>query len=306
MSTTPFLVRKAAVLGAGVMGAQIAAHLANADVPVVLFDLPAKEGDPNGIVNKALDGLKKLEPSPLATKDRVDYIDAANYERNLAQLGGCDLVIEAIAERMDWKHDLYAKIAPHLAPHAIVASNTSGLSINALADALPAELRSRFCGIHFFNPPRYMHLVELIAQKDTDPALLDALETFVVTTLGKGVIRAKDTPNFVANRVGIFSVLATMAQTEAFGLGYDVVDALTGPAIGRAKSATYRTCDVVGLDTMAHVVKTMHDTLPNDPWHLLFRTPPVLAALVAKGALGQKARAGFFRKAGKEIQVLDP
>ena len=306
MSTSPFLVRKAAVLGAGVMGAQIAAHLANADVPVVLFDLPAKEGDPNGIVNKALDGLKKLEPSPLATKDRVDHIDAANYERNLAQLGGCDLVIEAIAERMDWKHDLYAKIAPHLAPHAIVASNTSGLSINALADALPAELRSRFCGIHFFNPPRYMHLVELIAQKDTDPALLDALETFVVTTLGKGVIRAKDTPNFVANRVGIFSVLATMAHTEAFGLGYDVVDALTGPAIGRAKSATYRTCDVVGLDTMAHVVKTMHDTLPNDPWHLLFRTPPVLAALVAKGALGQKARAGFFRKAGKEIQVLDP
>jgi 3-hydroxyacyl-CoA dehydrogenase len=305
MSTTPFLVRKAAVLGAGVMGAQIAAHLANANVPVVLFDLPAKEGDPNGIVNKALDGLKKLEPSPLATKDRVDYIDAANYDTGLAQLAACDLVIEAIAERMDWKQDLYAKIAAHLAPHAIVASNTSGLSINAMAEALPPTLRTRFCGIHFFNPPRYMHLVELIAQQATDPALLDALEAFCVTTLGKGVVRAKDTPNFVANRVGVFSMLATMVHTEAFGLGFDVVDALTGPAIGRAKSATYRTADVVGLDTLAHVIKTMHDTLPDDPWHLLFRTPPALAALVAKGALGQKTRAGFFRKAGKEIQVLD-
>jgi len=306
MPASPFLVRKVAVLGAGVMGAQIAAHLANANVPVVLFDLAAKEGDPNGIVNKALAGLAKLEPSPLATADRVAYIDAANYDRDLAALAGCDLVIEAIAERMDWKRDLYSKVAPHLAPHAIVASNTSGLSINALADALPAAVRPRFCGIHFFNPPRYMHLVELIAQKHTDPALLDALETFVVTTLGKGVVRAKDTPNFVANRVGIFSVLATMAHTETYKLSFDVVDALTGPAIGRAKSATYRTCDVVGLDTMAHVVKTMQDTLPDDPWHLLYRTPPVLAALVAKGALGQKTKAGFFRKVGKDIEVLDP
>ena len=306
MSPSPLLIRKVAVLGAGVMGAQIAAHLANADVPVVLFDLPAKEGDPNGIVRKALDGLAKLEPSPLATKDRVAYVDAANYDTGLAQLAGCDLVIEAIAERMDWKHDLYAKIGPHLAPHAIIASNTSGLSINALADALPAAMRPRFCGIHFFNPPRYMHLVELIAARETDAALLDALESFCVTTLGKGVIRAKDTPNFVANRVGVFSILATMAHTEAFGLGFDVVDSLTGPAIGRAKSATYRTADVVGLDTLGHVIKTMQDTLPHDPWHLLFRAPPVLAALVAKGALGQKSRAGFFRKAGKEIQVLDP
>jgi 3-hydroxyacyl-CoA dehydrogenase len=175
-----------------------------------------------------------------------------------------------------------------------------------LAEALPATVRSRFCGIHFFNPPRYMHLVELIAQSDTDPGLLDALESFVVTTLGKGVVRAKDTPNFVANRVGIFSVLATMAHAETYGLGFDVVDALTGPGIGRAKSATYRTCDVVGLDTMAHVIKTMHDTLPDDPWHRLFRTPPVLAGLIAQGALGQKTRAGFFRKKGRDIEVLDP
>ena len=306
MSTPPFLVRKAAVLGAGVMGAQIAAHLVNAGVPVVLFDLAAKEGDPDGIVKKAVSGLAKLEPSPLATADRAAYIDIANYDRDLAQLAACDLVIEAIAERMDWKRELYAKIGPHLAPRAIFASNTSGLSINALAEALPAAVRPRFCGIHFFNPPRYMHLVELIAQNSTDAALMDQLETFVVTTLGKGVVRAKDTPNFVANRVGIFSVLATMAHTEKYGLGFDVVDALTGPAIGRAKSATYRTADVVGLDTMAHVIKTMHDTLPDDPWHPLFNAPPVLAGLIAQGALGQKTRAGFFRKVGKDIEVLDP
>ena len=300
------LVRKAAVLGAGVMGAQIAAHLANAGVPVVLFDLAAKEGDPNSVVARALAGLAKLEPAPFAAKDRVGAITAANYDRDLESLGACDLVIEAIAERMDWKRDLYARIAPHVASHAIVASNTSGLSIEALAQVLPGTLRPRFCGIHFFNPPRYMHLVELIAQTGTAPALMDALETFVTTTLGKGVVRARDTPNFIANRVGIFSILATMHHTQAFGLGFDVVDALTGPAIGRAKSATYRTADVVGLDTMAHVIATMRDTLPEDPWHALFSPPPVLSALVAKGALGQKAKAGFFRKIGKEIQVLDP
>jgi len=306
MSVIVFPIRKVAVLGAGVMGAQIAAHLVNARVPVVLFDLAAKEGDPNGIVAKALAGLARLEPAPLARAGGLAQIDAANYDRDLARLADCDLVIEAIAERMDWKRELYAKIAPRVAPHAIVASNTSGLSINALAEALPAALRPRFCGIHFFNPPRYMHLVELIAQKTTDPALLDALETFVTTTLGKGVVRAKDTPNFVANRVGIFSVLATMAHTETYKLGFDVVDALTGPAIGRAKSATYRTADVVGLDTMAHVIKTMEDTLPDDPWHPLFRAPPVLAGLIAQGALGQKTRAGYFRKLGKDIEVLDP
>src|SRR2546430_2839220 len=183
MNSQKLLVRKVAVLGAGVMGAQIAAHLANASVPVVLFDLAAKEGSRNGIVNKAIEGLRKLEPSPLATKDRADYIDAANYDQHLARLSECDLVIEAISERMDWKQALYEKVAPHLAPHAILASNTSGLSINTLAQSCPAGMRGRFCGIHFFNPPRYMHLVELIAQDATDHDVLDALEGFLVTTL---------------------------------------------------------------------------------------------------------------------------
>jgi 3-hydroxyacyl-CoA dehydrogenase len=306
MSTLPFNVRKAAVLGAGVMGAQIAAHFTNAGIPVILFDLPAKEGDPSGLAARAIAGLAKLEPAPFAAKDRAASIAAANYGSDLARLAECDLVIEAIAERLDWKRDLYEKITPHLAPGAVLVSNTSGLSLAALSAAVPEALRTRFCGMHFFNPPRYMYLVELIAGPETDAALLDALETFLTSTLGKGVIRAKDTPNFIANRIGIFSVLATMKHAQTFGLSFDVVDALTGPVIGRAKSATYRTADVVGLDTMAHVVKTMWDTLPDDPWHPLFATPPVLAGLVAQGALGAKTKAGFFRKVGKNIEVLDP
>ena len=300
-----FIVRKAAVLGAGVMGAQIAAHLANAEVPVVLFDLPAKDGDANGIVNRAIEALRKLEPSPLASKDRVNYIDAANYSQHLDQLRGCDLIIEAIAEKSEWKDDLYRQIAPFVSADAIIASNTSGLSINGLSEALPEALRSRFCGIHFFNPPRYMHLVELIATRRTDPALLDNLESWLVSRLGKGIVRALDTPNFVANRVGVFSMLAVMHHTQRLGLGFDVVDALTGPIIGRPKSATYRTADVVGLDTLAHVIKTMQDTLPDDPWHAYYAVPGWLAALIGKGALGQKTRCGIFRKDGRAIKVLD-
>jgi len=301
-----FVVRKVAVLGAGVMGAQIAAHLVNVKVPVVLFDLAAKEGPKNGIVLKALDGLKKLKPSPIGVADDLSLIQAANYDEHLEQLKGCDLVIEAIAERMDWKLDLYERIAPFVAPHAIVASNTSGLSITQLSQALPAEIKPRFCGIHFFNPPRYMSLVELIPTPTTRPEILDQLETFVTTSLGKGVVRAKDTPNFIANRVGIAGMLATMVEAEKFGLAYDVVDDLTGKKMGRASSGTFRTADVVGLDTMAHVVKTMQDNLQADPFYPHFATPTVLAGLIDKGALGQKTGAGFYKKVGKDILRLDP
>jgi 3-hydroxyacyl-CoA dehydrogenase len=303
-----FVVRKVAVLGAGVMGAQIAAQCVNARVPVVLFDLPAKEGPKNGIVLKAIENLKKLNPAPLGVKDDAQFIQAANYEEHLELLKGCDVIIEAIAERMDWKHDLYKKVAPFVRDNAIFASNTSGLPIAKLAEALDAGLKARFCGVHFFNPPRYMHLVELIPTPATKPAILDDLETFLTSTLGKGVVRANDTPNFVANRVGIFGMLATIKEAEKYGLSYDVVDDLTGSKLGRAKSATFRTADVVGLDTMAHVIKTMQDTLPAsiDPFAANFATPAVLKALVEKGALGQKAGAGFYRKDGKAIKVLDP
>ena len=301
-----FPVRKVAVLGAGVMGAQIAAHLVNVKVPVILFDLAAKEGPKSGIVLKALDGLKKLKPSPIGVTSDIALIQPANYDEHLDLLKGCDLVIEAIAERMDWKLDLYRKIAAHLAPHAIVASNTSGLSITQLSEALPAQIKPRFCGIHFFNPPRYMALVELIPTPTTRPEILDELETFVTTALGKSVVRAKDTPNFIANRVGIAGMLATMIEAEKFGLSYDVVDDLTGKKMGRASSGTFRTADVVGLDTMAHVVKTMQDNLQADPFYPHFATPKVLAGLIEKGALGQKTGAGFFKKVGKDILRLDP
>ncbi|KLD64800.1 3-hydroxyacyl-CoA dehydrogenase/enoyl-CoA hydratase family protein [Dyella japonica] len=298
-------IRKAAVLGAGVMGAQIAAHLSNAGVETVLFDLPAKEGPKSGIALKAIANLQKLSPAPLADKNVAATLIPANYDEHLDHLKDVDLVIEAIAERMDWKLDLYKKIATHLSPTAVIASNTSGLSINQLAEALPEEMRHRFSGVHFFNPPRYMHLVELIPTKLTNKNVLEGLEAFLTTALGKGVVYAKDTPNFIGNRIGVFSMLATMHHTQQFGLGFDTVDALTGPAVGRPKSATYRTADVVGLDTMAHVIKTMADTLADDPWHEYFKAPVWLSALIEKGALGQKTGAGFYRKAGKDIVVLD-
>ncbi|MES2946649.1 MAG: 3-hydroxyacyl-CoA dehydrogenase/enoyl-CoA hydratase family protein [Pseudomonadota bacterium] len=305
-----FQVKKVAVLGAGVMGAQIAAHLVNVKVPVVLFDLPAKEGPKNGIVMRAIDGLKKLKPAPLGVPEDAALIGLANYEEHMEQLLECDLIIEAIAERMDWKTDLYHKIAPFIAEGAIVASNTSGLSITKLSEALPESIKPRFCGIHFFNPPRYMTLVELINTPTTEPRVLDDLEAFVTSALGKGVIRAHDTPNFIANRVGIASMLATIKEAEIFGLSYDVVDDLTGKKLGRASSGTFRTADVVGLDTMAHVIKTLQDNLGEgktpDPFESMYGTPPVLAKLLESKSLGQKTGAGFYKKVGRDILRLDP
>jgi len=305
-----FQVKKVAVLGAGVMGAQIAAHLVNVKVPVVLFDLPAKEGPKNGIVIKAVEGLKKLKPAPLGVPEDAALIQQANYEEHMDVLKECDLVIEAIAERMDWKTDLYHKIAPFIAEGAIVASNTSGLSITKLSEALPESIKPRFCGIHFFNPPRYMTLVELINTPTTEAKVLDDLEAFVTSALGKGVIRAHDTPNFIANRVGIASMLATIKEAEAFKLTYDVVDDLTGKKLGRASSGTFRTADVVGLDTMAHVIKTLQDNLGpgkvEDPFSDIYGTPPVLARLIESKSLGQKTGAGFYKKQGRDILRLDP
>ena len=304
---TRFNVKKVAVLGAGVMGAQIAAHLVNVQVPVVLFDLPAKEGEKNAIVTRAIANLKKLKPSPLGVAEDAELIQAANYEEHLKLLKECDLVIEAIAERMDWKLDLYTKIAPFVAKHAIVASNTSGLSITKLSEVLPDALKPRFCGIHFFNPPRYMPLVELIATPSTQPLVLDQLEAFVTSGLGKGVVRAKDTPNFIANRIGIAGMLSTMKEAEHFGLNYNVVDDLTGKKLGRASSGTFRTADVVGIDTMAHVIKTLQDTLSldTDPFYGSFGTPPVVHKLIELGHLGQKTKAGFYKKAGRDILRFD-
>jgi 3-hydroxyacyl-CoA dehydrogenase len=299
-------VRRAAVLGAGVMGSQIAGHLTAAGIPVDLYDLPSDEGGRNRLAEKGRQGLLKLKPAPLGSKDLVEFIRPLNFADDLDQLADCDFIIEAVAERMDIKRDLYGRIAPHIREDAIFASNTSGLSITELAGELPEHLRDRFCGVHFFNPPRYMHLVELIPHAGTDDGVLDLLEDFLTRNLGKGVVRARDTANFIANRVGMFTMLSTMHHAERLGLGFDTVDALTGPAIGRPKSATFRLADVVGLDTMANVINTMQSQLDDDPWHAWFRQPDWLQKLTEAGALGQKTGVGVFRKEGKTIRVLDP
>ncbi len=299
------MIQKIAVLGAGVMGAQIAAHCVNAGFSTLLFDLPAQIGDPNSIVKKALLNLKKLKPSPLGTLSVADQIIAANYEHDLAKLNGCDLIIEAVAERLDIKESLYAKIAPFVRSDAYLVTNTSGLSITALSQVLPEALRTHFCGLHFFNPPRYMVLAELIPHASTSPVMLDKLETFLTTQLGKGVIRAKDTPNFIANRIGVFSLLSMMHRAAEFNIPFEVVDALTGLDFGRAKSALFRTIDVVGIDVLAHVIDTMTVQLTQDPWHDFYQVPAFLKTLLAAGALGQKSGAGIYKKIGKELWVWD-
>lgn len=299
-------IHKVAILGAGVMGAQIAAHCANAGIPVLLYDLAAKEGNPNGIVNKALAGLKKLKPAPLGTKQALQLIEPVNYEQHLDRLSEAGLVIEAVAERMDIKKAVYDNVEDHVAKDALFTTNTSGLSITELATVLPDSLQHKFCGVHFFNPPRYMHLVELIPTKDTEPAVLDRLESFLVSTLGKGVVIAKDTPNFIANRIGVFSIISTMYHGQRLGIRFETIDALTGVLIGRPKSATFRTADVVGLDTLAHTITTMEKGLPDDPWHAYYQQPDWMAELIEKDQLGQKSGRGVYWKKGKNILVLDP
>jgi 3-hydroxyacyl-CoA dehydrogenase len=285
------------------MGAQIAAHFANAGVPVILFDLKTKEGHPSAIASKGLAALAKMKPQPLAAQELSQYIQVANYDDNAHLLANCELIIEAIAERLDWKQSLYHQIAPHIAPTTIFATNTSGLSLAKLASVLPAQLRQQFCGVHFFNPPRYMPLVELIAAPATDAAILDQLESFLVSRLGKGVVRAKDTPNFVANRIGVFSILAIMHYQQQFALPFEVVDELTGKRVGRAKSATYRTADVVGLDTLCQVIKTMQENC-HDSFESAYSIPQWLTQLIANGQLGQKTKGGIYRKTAQGIEVI--
>ncbi|MCF6767952.1 3-hydroxyacyl-CoA dehydrogenase/enoyl-CoA hydratase family protein [Thiotrichales bacterium 19S11-10] len=299
-------IKKVAILGAGVMGAQIAALFANASIEVILYDL-AKEGakDKNEIINQALKALKKINPAPLGSTKAINYIKPANYDENLVWLSECDLVIEAIAEKLEWKEALYQKISTHIREGALFASNTSGLSINTLADNMPERLRSGFCGIHFFNPPRYLPLVELIPHKVTDPKILDQLETFLTTKLGKNVIRAKDTPNFIANRLGAFALACAMYYTEKYDIGFEVIDELTGKPLGRPKSATFRTADLVGLDTLNHVTNNMTLFAKEDPWLSFYQTPKWFENLIKNNKLGAKTKGGIYEKRGKEIWVYD-
>lgn len=298
-------IRRVAVLGAGVMGAQIAAHLASAGIAVLLYDLPG-EKSPNQLVEQALKKLTKLKPDPLASSEVLAGIGARNFQSDLGEMAQCDLIIEAVSEQLEIKLSLYEKIVPNLSPNTIFATNTSGIPIGQLAEALPVSVRPRFCGVHFFNPPRYMHLLELIPHSQTDPQMLDKLEGFLTTVVGKGVIRAKDSPNFIGNRIGVFAILAVMYHAERLGLTFDVVDRLTGPGIGRPKSATFRTADVVGLDTLAHVVNGLSATLPNDPWHEYFKLPDWIHGLIERGSTGQKSgQGGIYRKTPEGIEVWD-
>ncbi len=288
-------VKKVAVLGAGVMGAQIAAHFSNAGFETLLFDLPQEGDEPNLLANKAIKHLQRLKPLPVAFTGMDDLIPA-NYRDDAAQLEDCDLIIEAISEKLEHKQALFALLEKHLSNDCIVATNTSGLSINTLAALLPERLQGNFCGVHFFNPPRVMKLVELIPGDATTPDLVDQLEALLTSKLGKRVIRAKDTPNFIANRVGVFALLNALHLASKYDIPWDVVDSLTGTAIGRSSSATCRTIDIVGLDTFSLVVKTMADSLPDDPWCSQYQLPEVVSQLISSNALGYKTNGGFYKK----------
>ena len=298
-------IRKAAVLGAGTMGAQVAAHLAGCGLDVVLLDMASPGPDRSAIARKGLEVLRKLKPSPLHRAEDLAFIRPGNFDDDLGLLAGAEWVFEAVVEDAEIKRKLYARVAPALSATALLTTNTSGLGIAGLAEALPAALRPRFFGTHFFNPPRYLHLLETIAGPQTDPALIGGLEAFAEAVLGKGVVRAKDTPNFIANRIGSYGFGVVLQAMMDLDLGIDDVDALTGPAIGRAKSATFRTADIAGVDICVKVAEHLYQAVPHDPEREAFRVPAFMKTMVERGWLGEKSGRGFYQKDGKQIRVLD-
>jgi len=298
-------IKKIAVLGTGVMGSQIAAHFANAGFEVILFGIVSDEKNQNFEADNAVKNLLKAKPAPFASKSFVNRIKKANYDEHLDLIDDCDFIIEAISENIAWKLDLYQKIVPHLKQTCILASNTSAIPLQNLAADLPDWLKPRFLGVHFFNPPRYMYLLELIAHQDTDSKVVDFLEGFFVTKLGKGVIKPKDSPGFIGNRIGVFAIASLHHHAKHFKLPPDLVDELTGSLIGRPKTATYRTMDLVGLDTYAMVVKELAGTLTDDPWKAFFYVPDWIEKLIENGAIGTKTKKGIYEKRGADIWVFD-
>ena len=311
-------VKKAAVLGAGTMGAQIAAHLANASVPTLLLDIVPKDDaegraqapDRNAIARAGFEAAKKAKPNAFFTGDRASLISIGNFEDDLPKLKDCDLIIEAVVENLDIKRALYERLEQHRQPGAIVASNTSGIPLKLLADGRSEYFRAHFLGMHFFNPPRYMHLVELIRTEWTKGEVTCSMAGFLDERLGKGVVVAKDRPNFIANRIGTYGALVTMRAMLDDGYSIEEVDRITGPAAGRPKTATFRTFDLVGLDVFAHVVKNLHENLPDDPERAIFVMPEFVTKMIERGLLGNKTKAGFYqRKKGdgdkREIWTLD-
>ena len=286
------------------MGSQIAAHCANAGLDTLLFGISSDVSDHDS-AGYAINRLRKLKPPPLATADSCDYLTASDYQQ-LHLLSDCDLVIEAISEDLSLKQELYKKITPHLKKDCILASNTSGIRIEKLADALDSDLQARFCGMHFFNPPRYMELLELIPSSRTDSSVISELEMFATARLGKHIVVAKDSAGFIANRLGLFALMSTLHHAEQMDLGFDLVDELTGRLIRRPKSATCRTIDLVGIDILKNVCSQLHEELTDDPWRSVFKFPEYLETLIAKNHLGAKSGAGFYQKQKDgTIYVLD-
>ena len=292
-------IKKVAVLGAGVMGSQIAAHLANAGIPSMLFDLNQQ------LAEAGIQNALKLKPAPFYNPKDARLITPMNYEQHLEQLKEADWVVEAIAERLDWKQDLFRKIQPHLKPGTIVTSNTSGLLIEDMLQGMPDSFRRNFLVTHFFNPPRYMHLLEIIRGRDTTDEAVQTMVEFCENVLGKGIVYAKDTVNFIANRIGVFGMMLSMQLTREMQLRIEEVDKLTGPILGRPKSATYRTADVVGLDTLAHVATSSYQKGENDERRDVFQIPDYMKKMIENKLLGQKVRAGFYKKVDGEILSIN-
>jgi 3-hydroxyacyl-CoA dehydrogenase len=306
-------IQTAGVIGAGVMGAAIAAHFAGAGIRTHLLDIvppnltPEERKNPkarNRFADGGLERALKAKPAAFFEPDFARLVTTGNLEDHLERLRSCDLVIEAVVENLEVKRKLFENIAPFLGPEAILASNTSGLSIAQLSDALPEQLKSRFVILHFFNPVRYMRLLELSGGPKTDPAVVARMARFG-EFLGKGIVYAKDTPNFVANRIGVFAMMLTLHRLVESGLSIEAVDKITGQPMARPKSAAFGTADLVGIDTLAHVAKNCLDSLPNDEERQIFALPAFVQELIDKKLLGRKTDGGFYKKVGSEILVYD-
>jgi 3-hydroxyacyl-CoA dehydrogenase len=297
-------VQKAAVIGAGVMGSAIAAHLANAGIPCLLLDI-------EGLAAKGIARLKEAKPSPLYDLSFLVRIRAGDLVQDISQLSECDWIIEAVSEKLEIKHSVWSRIDSVWKPGMIVSSNTSGLSINEVTSVCSEACRQHAMVTHFFNPPRHMKLVEIVPCKETDPQALAKVARFCEERLGKGVVIAKDTPNFIANRIGTFAMLATLHAMEKHGLSINEVDAVTGPVLGRPKSATFRTLDLIGLDTFLNVCRNMGEMIEDPVEAAAFSAPAIIEEMVARGWLGEKSGGGFYRKNNADkskdrIQALDP
>src|SRR5881296_421559 len=309
-------IEKAVVLGAGTMGSRIAAHFANAGLPCILLDilppnLPANApaADRNKIVRAGLDAAKKSKPAAFFKAALAEKITIGNFEDDLARCAEADWIIEVVAENLEIKRKLLARVAQHRNPGAIITTNTSGLPIRLIADGLPDDFQQNWAGTHFFNPPRYLKLVEVIPGPKTSSDVVELLSEFCDRRLGKGVVVAKDTPNFIANRIGTFSMLNALRLMGTLGMTVEEVDACTGPAAGWPKSATFRTADIVGLDVLVHVVKNIYETAPNDESREMYKIPALVEEMAKRGWLGDKTGQGFYKKVKgegeKEILTLD-